>query len=69
MKTTKYGRYLTTVPAFTWWLFDKIEERRKKARNNVDSIEKLERLYQLKEQNVISEEDFQELKEMLKKHF
>lgn len=69
MKTTKGGRFLTTVPGITWWLSDKIEERRRKrrARNGVDAIDNLERLYRLKEHGAINEEDFQELKEKLKK--
>lgn len=29
MKTTKGGRFLIAVPAITWWLSDKIEERRR----------------------------------------
>lgn len=69
MKTTKNGKFRTTVPVITWWLSDKIEERRRKkrARNGVDAIDNLERLYRLKERGAISEEDFQELKEKLKK--
>ena len=69
MKPTKDGKFLTTVPAITWWLSDKIEKRRRKkrARNGVDAIDNLERLYRLKERGAISEEDFQELKEKLKK--
>ena len=69
MKTTKDGKFLTTVPVITWWLSDKIEERRRKkrARHGVDAIDNLERLHRLKERGAISEEDFQELKEKLKK--
>ena len=65
----KSKRVLTTVPACVWWLSDKIEERRlkKRARNGFDAIDNLERLYWLKERGAISEEDFQELKEKLKK--
>ena len=68
MKTTKNGKFLTTVPTITWWLSDKIEERRRKkrAKNGADAIDNLERLYRLKERGAISEEDFQELKEKLK---
>lgn len=68
MKTTKERKFLTTVPAITWWLSDKIEEHRRKkwVRNGVDAIDNLERLYRLKERGAISEEDFQELKERLK---
>ena len=32
MKTTKDGKFLTTVPVFAWWLSDKIEERHRKKR-------------------------------------
>lgn len=69
MEMTKEGEFLTTVPLFTWWLSDKIEDRRRKKRNRngVDAIDNLERLHRLKEHGVISEEDFQELKEKLKK--
>ena len=68
MKTTKNGKFLTTVPTITWWLSDKIEERRRKkrAKNGADAIDNLERLYRLKERGAISEEDFQELKKKLK---
>lgn len=69
MKTTKDGKFLTTVPVFAWWLSDKIEERyrKKRARTGVDAIDNLERLYRLKKRGAISEDDFQELKEKLKK--
>ena len=69
MKTTKDGKFLTTVPAITWWLSDKIEEHRlkKRARYGVDAIDNLERLYRLKERGAISEDDFQELKDKIKK--
>ena len=33
MKTTKYGRFLTTVPALVWWLADKVEKHRSKKRH------------------------------------
>ena len=68
MKPTKDGKFLTTVPTITWWLSDKIEERRRKkrAKNGADAIDNLERLYRLKERGAISEEDFNELKEKLK---
>ena len=69
MKMTKDGKFLTTVPVFTWWLSDKIEERhrKKRAKYGVDAIDNLERLHRLKERGTISEDDFQELKEKLKK--
>lgn len=64
----KDGKFLTTVPALTWWLAEKLEKRRRKkhAKYGVDAIDNIERLYQLKKQGIISEEDFQELKEKLK---
>ena len=69
MKPTKDGKFLTTIPAITWWLSNKIEERcrKKRARIGVDAIDNLERLHRLKQRGVISEEDFQELKDKLKK--
>ena len=69
MKTTKDGKFLTTVPVFAWWPSDKIEERhrKKRAKYGVDAIDNLERLHRLKERGTISEDDFQELKEKLKK--
>lgn len=69
MKTTKDGKFLTTVPVFAWWLSDKIEnhQRKKRVKYGVDAIDNIERLYRLKERGAISEEDFQELKEKLKK--
>lgn len=69
MKTTKSGKFLTSVPIITWWLSDKIEKhrRKKRGRNGVDAIDNLERLYRLKERGAISEEDYYELKEKLKK--
>lgn len=33
MKTTKYGRYLTTVPVIVWWLADYFEKIIKKRGN------------------------------------
>ena len=68
MKQTKHGRYLTTVPVISWWLSDRLEERRRKKRTRIEAnaIDNLERLHRLKERGVISEEDFQELKEKLK---
>ena len=71
MKMTKDGKFLTTVPAITWWLSDKIKERRRKksTRHGVDVIDNIERLYKLKKRGAISDKDFQELKEKLKQQF
>ena len=68
MKTTKDGKFLTTVPVFTWWLSDKIEERhrKKRAKYGVDAIDNLERLHQLKEKGILTPEEFAELKEKMK---
>lgn len=67
--STEHGKFLSTVPAITWWLSDKIEnhQRKKRVKHGVDAIDNIERLYRLKERGAISEEDFQELKEKLKK--
>ena len=71
MKMTKDGKFLTTVPTITWWLSDKIRERRHKesTRHGVDIIDNIERLYKLKKRRAISDKDFQELKEKLKQQF
>ena len=71
MKMTKDGKFLTTVPAITWWLSDKIKERRRKksTRHGVDVIDNIERLQKLKKRGAISDKDFQELKEKLKQQF
>lgn len=70
MEINKLSRYLTTVPLCAWWLTDKIEahRRKKRAKTDADAIDNLERLYRLKERGVISEEEFQELKNKLKQH-
>ena len=64
----KFGRILTTVPVFTWWVYDRIEKTfdKKKAKGNANTIENLEKLYALKKSGAITEEDYQELKEKLK---
>ena len=69
MKAEKDRKFLSAVPAISWWLSDKIEKgrRKKQARNDADVIDNVERLYRLKERGAISEKDFQELKEKLKK--
>ena len=69
MKLTKRGRYLTTVPVIAWWISDRIEACRRKKRVRIEAvtIDNLERPHQLKERGIISEEDFPELKEKLKK--
>ena len=69
MKTTEKGKFLTTVPTITWWISEKIEKRRRKkyGKYSADAIDNIERLYRLKERGAISEEDFSELKEKLKK--
>ena len=68
MMSTEHGKFLSTVPALTWWLSDKIKnhKRKKRAKYGVDAIDNIERLYRLKERGIISEDDFQELKEKLK---
>ena len=65
----KINRLLTTVLPGTWWLFEKIEVHKKKsrARCDADVVDNIERLHRLKAHGAISEEEFQELKEKLKK--
>ena len=69
MKMTKEGKHLTTIPTIAWWISDKIEKHRRKKRavTESDAIDNIERLYRLKKRGAISEDDFQELKQKLKK--
>ena len=69
MKTTEKGRFFATVPTLAWWVSDKLEKRRrkKKGKADADAIENLERLYRLKERGAISDSDFEELKEKIKR--
>ena len=66
--STKTGK-TAAVSEVVWWLSDKIHKRRSKKRtaHGTDAIDNIERLYRLKKRGAISEEDFQELKEKLKK--
>ena len=63
------GRFFTTVPTLSWWVSDKFEKhrRKKKGKADADAIDNLERLYRLKERGAISDSDFEELKEKIKK--
>lgn len=67
----KMNRIVTTVLPGTWWLADKIAERKRKRRAKQDSdvIDNLERLHRLLERGSINEKDFEELKEKLKAQF
>lgn len=69
MGINKDGRFLTTIPPVIWWVSDKIEARKRTRRTKVgtDAIDNIERLHRLKERGAISETDFEELKEKLKK--
>ncbi len=64
------GRGLSTVPTFVWKIVDWYEDKKMKHRTKAgaDAIDNLQRLHRLKEQGVITEEEFIELKEKLKKH-
>lgn len=68
MRLNNNGKFFTTVPAFSWWVTDKLEQhrRKKKGKADADAIDNLERLYRLKERGAISESDFEELKEKIK---
>lgn len=68
MDKTNLKRYLTTVPTSVWWLSDRLAARRKKrqAKHDADAIDNLERLHRLKECGVITEKEYDELKQKLK---
>ena len=63
----KSGKFLTTVPVFTW-AYNRIEKAfyKKKAKGNANTLDNSEKLYALKKSGAISEEDYIELKEKLK---
>ena len=59
---------LTTVPVGVSWLVSKLVARQQKRQAEADAntIDNLERLYQLKEKGILTEEEFAELKEKMK---
>ena len=59
---------LTAGPVGVSWLVSKLVARQQKrqAAADADTIDNLERLYQLKEKGVLTNEEFAELKEKLK---
>ena len=59
---------LTTVPVGVSWLVSKLVARQQKRQAEVDAntIDNLARLYQLKEKGILTEEEFNELKEKMK---
>lgn len=59
---------LTTVPVGITWLMNKLVTRKQKSQAVADAntIDNLERLYQLKEKGILTEEEFAELKENMK---
>ena len=59
---------LTTVPAGVRWLMSKLVARQQKRQAEADAntIDNLERLHQLKEKGVLTQEEFEELKDRMK---
>ncbi len=59
---------LTTGPIGVSWLVSKLVDRQQKrqAAADADAIDNLERLHQLKEKGILTNEEFAELKEKLK---
>ena len=70
MSTHKTGWMLTTGPCL-WWICSKVSEakKKKKAKEDADIIENLKKFHELKEAGIITEEDYFDLKERLKKQF
>lgn len=58
--------HLTTGPVGISWLVSKLVARQQKRQVAADAIDNLERLHQLKEKGVLTNEEFAELKEKLK---
>ena len=59
---------LTTVPVGVSWLVSKLVARQQKrqAAADANTIDNLARLHQLKEKGILTEEEFNELKEKMK---
>ena len=59
---------LTTGPIGIGWLVGKLvaRQQKKQALADADTIDNLARLYQLKEKGILTEEEFNELKEKMK---
>ena len=59
---------LITVPVGVSWLVSKLVTRQQKRQTVVDAntIDNLEKLHQLKEKGILTEEEFAELKEKMK---
>lgn len=59
---------LTTVPVGISWLVSKLVARQQKrqAESDANTIDNLDRLYQLKVKGVLSDDEFEELKERMK---
>lgn len=59
---------LTTVPVGVSWLVSKLVARQQKRQAVADAntIDNLDRLYQLKVKGVLSDDEFEELKERMK---
>ena len=59
---------LTTVPVGVSWLVSKLVARQQKRQAEADAntIDNLERLHQLKEKGVLTNEEFEELKDRMK---
>ena len=59
---------ITTVPVGIGWLMQKMAARQQKRQAEADAntIDNLERLHQLKEKGVLTNEEFEELKDRMK---
>lgn len=64
----KVGKAAAVASAVTWLLSGKTHKRHRKKRavHDADAIDNIERLYRLKKRGAISEEDFEQLKNILK---
>ena len=62
--------FLTTVPVSLHYLTEKILARHQKRQADADAntLNNIERLYHLKEQGILTEEEYQTLKDRLKTH-
>ena len=58
---------LTTIPVGVSWLVSKlVAHQQKVAKHDADTINNIERLYHLKESGIITQSEYDELKQKLK---
>ena len=64
----KAGKIIAAVPLLAWWACDKVGKsiKKKKSKDDTNTLDNLEKLHALRKSGAISEEDYEELKAKLK---